>query len=693
MSEEVPLETPVGSRLIFSDFVLAGTLLAVFASTPGEGLAQTQEHLSPQAQQNDLTALNIEDLMQVEVTSVSRKEQKLSRAAAAVFVITQEDIARSGSTNIPDLLRMVPGMDVAQINSNVWAISARGLNGLFSNELLVLMDGRTVYVPSFGGVFWDSVDIPLEDIARIEVIRGPGSTVWGANAVNGVVNIVTKKASETQGALVVAGGGGVHREFSTLQYGGQFGKSVNYRVYSKYFNEESLRAPVGEPLGDGWHSLRGGFRADATVSSKDALTVRGDVYSNRVGTATIDLPSIASPAPLELQEQVNLSGGSLQTMWNRTISDRSSTKLMATFDRYARTDILGETRDTFDLDFQQDYNLGERHSLVWGLDYRYTSYDTRGSLIVSFNPPKGADNLYSGFVQDEITLVPDRLYFTLGTKLEHHYYTGFFAMPSARLAWTPNETNTFWAAVSLAEVTPTELETHFRANLGSTPGPGGSLMLVSSFGNPDFKNEGMLAYEAGYRASLTKHFSADFAAYFNRYDHQQTLEPSAPFFEDTPAPPHTVIPFVYQNLVHGESHGFELFSDWRVTQRWILSPGYAFEQIHMHLEPASLDTNSVGGAEGSSPVHSAQLRSHYLLPHGFSWDVSAFYVGRLADLKIPSYTGLDTQLTWQWKESLTLSAVGQNLLSAGQMQFVDTTSVARSSLSSRSTYAKITWRF
>ena len=243
--------------------------------------------------------MNIEDLMNVEVTSVSRQRQPLSKTAAADYVITPDDIQRSGATNIPDLLRMVPGMDVAQINSNSWAISARGLNGLFSNELLVMVDGRTVYLPSFGGVYWDALDLPLEDIARIEVIRGPGGTIWGTNAVNGVVNIITKKASDTQGAMVVLGGGGAHREFSTVQYGGQLGKSVSYRAYTKYFNEESLESPVGDSNGDGWHSLRGGFRADSTLSAKDTLTFQGDIYSNRQGAPTSYLPSLTSPATVD----------------------------------------------------------------------------------------------------------------------------------------------------------------------------------------------------------------------------------------------------------------------------------------------------------------------------------------------------------------------------------------------------------
>jgi iron complex outermembrane recepter protein len=641
----------------------------------------------------DLTQMNIEDLMKVEVTSVSRQQQSLSKTAAAVFVITQDDIQRSGATNIPDLLRMVPGVQVAQINANSWAISVRGLNGLFSNDVVVMVDGRTVYVPTFGGVFWDSLDLPLEDIARIEVIRGPAGTVWGANAVNGLVNIITKKASETQGALVVAGAGGTDREFSTLQYGGHVGNSFDYRAYTKYFNEESLESPSGGSMDDGWHSLRGGFRADDTVTANDTLTFQGDIYSNRKGAATTYLPSLESPVPVPVYQQVDFSGGFFQTFWNHTISDRSSTQLDVSFDRYTRLDALGETRDTLDIQFQHDFAWGTRQDIVWGLEYRYSSYDTRGSLLVSMDPASRSYNIYSGFVQDEFAILPDKLYFTIGTKLEQHYYSGLLPMPSARLAWTPDAKNTLWASVSLAEETPPDVDVSLRNNLGGTPGPGGTLLELEVLGNPDLETENLLAYEAGYRASLTKKLSLDLALFYNHYDNEITTDPGTPFFTATPAPPHLVLPLIYHSLMHGDSQGAEIFSDWRVNEHWILSPGYAFEDIHMHLEPDTHDTAAVSAAQGSSPVNSAQLRSHYVLPRGFSWDASAFYVGRLADPVIPSYTRLDTQLNWQCREGLVFSVVGQNLLKQNHLEFIDSLEIARSSLMQRTGYAKLTWHF
>ena len=265
--------------------------------------------------QADLANQSLESLMNVQVTSVSKTEQKLSQTAAAIFVITQEDIARSGATNIPDLLRMVPGMDVAQINANTWAISARGFNARFSNDLQVLVDGRSVYTDSFGGVFWDQLDLPLEDIERIEVIRGPGGSIWGGNSVNGVINIITKKASQTKGAMVVGGGGTEEEGFGTLQYGGDAGKSTDYRVFAKYLNQGSLPNDLGPNGGDGWHSLRGGFRSDSQLSSRDSLMMQGDLYTLREGTPTVDLPSLTLPEPIPVEENVDTTGGFLQGVW------------------------------------------------------------------------------------------------------------------------------------------------------------------------------------------------------------------------------------------------------------------------------------------------------------------------------------------------------------------------------------------
>jgi iron complex outermembrane recepter protein len=643
--------------------------------------------------QNDLTQVSIENLLNIEVTSVSKKEQKLSRVAAAVFVITPEDIRRSGSTNIPDLLRMVPGMDVAQINANTWAVAARGLNGEFANELLVMVDGRAVYTPTTGGVFWDVLDFPLEDIERIEVIRGPGGSVWGANAVNGVINILLKKASETKGAMLVAGGGNLDQGFGTAQYGGSVGKNFDYRIYSKYLNQDHMPSLTGQDGGDGWHMLRGGFRADGTLSSKDSLTVQGDMYTGNENNPTKTLPSITSPGLIDANIPVALSGGFIQSIWNHTFSGRSESTLMISYADYERDDQLREGRETFNIDFQHHISWGNRQDFVWGLGYWYSDSHSDGDLFVSLNPSSLGSDSFNSFVQDEITLIPNRFFLTVGTKLEHNYYTGFTLMPSARTIYDLDPHNMIWAAVSRAERTPDATDASIRLDVAGFPGPGGTPVLIAVLGNPRIKNEGLIAYEFGYRTTVSERLSFDLAAYYNDYDNQESTEPSTPFFEPAPAPPHLVLPSTYENLIYGETHGVEIAANWKITDRWTLSPGYDFERIHMHNSPSSQDTQTAPETDGSDPHVQAQLRSHVELSQKWSWDASAYFVDRLVAQNVPSYTRLDTGLSWRWKEGLSFRLVGQNLLRDRHVEFIDSTGASRSTEIKRSAYAKITWQF
>jgi iron complex outermembrane receptor protein len=631
--------------------------------------------------------------MNIQVTSVSKKKEKLSRTAAAVFVITQDDIQRSGAANLPDVLRMAPGVDVAQISANKWAISIRGLNNLYSNKLLVLVDGRSVYTQTSGGVYWDTVDLPLEDIERIEVIRGPGGAIWGANAVNGVINIITKKALATRGGMVVAGAGNREPEFGTLQYGGRAAQSTNYRVFAKYFNEDESPGLTGPFGADGWHMLRGGFRVDSAVSARDQLTVEGDAYNGREGITGPVLASVTAAALQQVNSEVNLSGGFMQGVWSHAYSGRSDTSVQISYDRYARHNALNESRGTFDLTFQHHLAVGRRHDVVWGLEARTSDSTSRGSLFASLQPPDNQSRLFGGFFQDEIALSPDRLYLTLGTKLEDNPYSGFNVMPTARLAWTPTERQTLWTAVSRAVRTPSDTDNSIRLNFASVPGPGGTPALITLLGSAGFQDENVVAFEAGYRASIRAGLSADLAIYYNDYTSLQTQEPAATFFETLPAPPHFVFPTTYENLMRGEAHGFEAFASWKVTNHWSLSPGYAFERVNMYLVSGSKDTTSVGQADGSAPVNSVQLRSHLSLPRQFSWDASAFFVGRIANPLVASYTRLDSGLSWRAEDRLSFSVVGQNLLKDRHLEYVDLHRSVASTLMKRSVYAKATWAF
>jgi iron complex outermembrane recepter protein len=666
-------------------------LLAAMAAVAMRGAARAQDE---QHKPEDLANASLEDLMKVEVTSVSKKEQTLSRTAAAVFVITQEDIERSGAANIPDVLRMVPGMDVAQINASTWAVSARGLNGQFGNELLVLIDGRNVYTPTFGGVFWDTLDLPLENIERIEVIRGPGASVWGENAVNGVVNIIPKKAADTHGVMMTAGGGNTEPRFGTLQYGGLMRGKVDYRVYGKYFDEQDMRPLDGPNAGDGWHLIRGGVRTDTRLSDGDTLTVQGDMYTGREGDPTFRLPSLFAPGPTDQQLFVNVSGGFVQSMWNHDFSGRSDMTLSGSYDTYERSDLLDDHREAANLDFRHHYVAGKRQEIVWGAMFRYTTEESHGSTGVSLVPPKQDETIFSFFVQDEIAAIADRLYLTAGSKFERNTYSGFAAMPTVRVVYQFSQRRMTWAAVSRAVRSPAQVDTSLRQNSGAITEPDGTPAVISSFGNPNVKDEGLVAYEAGYRMTLCKTLSVDLAAYYNDYDNQNSDEPAPPFFETTPAPPHLVLPTIEENLNHGETHGAEIAAKWKVTSRWTLDPSYDFERLHFHPSSGSQDFETGPSTEGSDPRQHARLRSNVDLTEKIGWNVAAYFTGRLAAQDVPSYTRLDTNLIWHIRENVTFGIYGQNLLKDRHLEFDDSQgSSTRATLVRRSAYAKLTWRF
>ncbi len=635
----------------------------------------------------DLTKVNIEDLMNIDVTSVSKKEQKLSYVAAAIFVITQEDIRRSGATNIPDLLRMVPGLDVAQINANTWAISARGFNEQFSAKLLVMIDGRSVYTPTFGGVYWDTIDVPLEDIERIEVVRGPGGTVWGVNAVNGVINVITKSSAETRGGLVVAGGGNVDEEFGTVQYGGGLDGKTDYRAYLKYMNIDHSPGLDGGSAGDGWDMIRGGFRVDSPLSPDDKLTVEGNVFGGQEGQGVLGLaPGIVTA------EFGTLAGGDVEASWNHKYSETSSSTLQVSFDRYEHNVPFKDDRNTLDVSFQHYFLWGERQDVIWGAEYRFTNHDSN-SAAVSYAPSDNTRQLFSTFLQDEIAVIPSHLYFTVGTRLEHNDYNGFDLLPSGRLAWQPDQKNTLWIAVSRAERTPSSGDIADEVNGGEIPGPGGVPIQLVLSGNPNFQNETLLAYETGYRTAITDSFSIDLSGYFNIYKDLRTLETGALTMVSTPAPPHFLLPLTFDNEMSGESHGLEIAGNWKPTARWTIKSGYAFEQVDVRLDPTSDDTVLSSAARGGSPENSVQLQSHVELGHAITWDASAYFSSRLPALGVPSRTRLDSGLTWQPRKSISVSLVGQNLLKDHSLEYFNISGLTQSSLVKRSAYLKVKWTF
>jgi iron complex outermembrane receptor protein len=633
--------------------------------------------------------------MNIDVTSVSKKAQKTSETAAAVFVISSEEIRCSGALNIPDLLRMVPGLDVAQIDAGKWAISARGFNGQYSNKLLVLIDGRTVYNPEFAGVLWDSQNVPLESIERIEVIRGPGAAVWGSNAVNGVINIITKSADKTQGGFVDAGAGNAIIGPEAIRYGGKARGLGAYRVYAEGFHAGSQPTLAGLDGQDDWRLVHGGFRTDTNLSSRDTLTTEGEVYQGNAGELVYTIVSLLPPENAILSGRDHYWGWTQNVRWNRKISPGSETSLQAYFDRTSRTDTTYSVGlDTFNIDFQHHIAWGARQDIVWGLGYRAGSDNVALTLRLSAVPEHRLFQLFNLFAQDEITLRPDRLRLSLGARMEHNTYTGFGLEPSARLAWTANSKNMFWSEVSGADRTPARSDTSVRINSSAYPGgPGGIPILVSFFGNPNMKNVKLTAFEAGYRNTWTSRFSLDMTAFYNRYRDLESLEPQAERIETSPAPTHLLISVVEGNGLYGATYGTEIFANWKAASFWTLSPGYAFLTAHIHTLASSLDTSSASGTEGGSPNHQAQLRSSISLPWKLQWNASAYFVNRLPVQFIPSYTRLDSSLTWHAGERTSIILGGKNLLRDFHPESNSPNSSVEPGLMRRSAYAKIAWSF
>ncbi len=642
----------------------------------------------------DLTTLRIEDLMNVDVTSAAKKEQKISRVPAAIFVITQEDIARSGVTNVADLLRMVPGLEVAQITPSTWAVSARGFNGQYSNKLLVLIDGLAVYTPIFAGVYWDAQDLTLDSIERVEVIRGPGATVWGANAVNGVISIITKRAADTQGLTTTARGGTLEHGGGSVRFGGRLGSTATYRVFADGFDVGHYLTQQGKSAEDGWYAFHGGFRADAQMAPKDSLTLEGEADRGNEGETITEILSLQPPVNGPLMLRDRFSDWHVLARWKHAASPDAETSLQVYFDRGNRDDpTYGVGLNTVDIDFQQRNRWRKRHDFVWGLGYRLNADNSETAFRISFVPARLKTQIFSSFIQDEIALVHDRLYLSVGSKFEHDYYNGFNVQPSARVTWTPNDRETLWAAISGAQRTPSRVETAIRYNYGAFPGAGNVPTLISVFGNPDQKNEQLIATEAGFRKDVSDRVSFDSTVFFNQYRALRSSEAGAPRLEAEPPPEHVLLPMTFANLIHGETHGIELFANVKLARRWTLSPGYAFLTMHLHRDAASTDFTTGPQAEGGNPNHQAQLRSNVNLPWRWQWTTLVYFVGRLDAQAIPSYTRMDSNVAWQASEKISLGLAGQNLVRNLHPEYAGPDVTVMPSLVRRSAYAWLTWRF
>jgi len=649
----------------------------------------------------DLTELSLEELMNIEITSVSKKPEKLADAAAAIFVITQEDIRRSGVTCIPEALRMVPGINVARIDSNKWAITSRGFNGRFANKLLVLIDGRSVYAPSFSGVYWEVQDTMLEDVERIEVIRGPGATLWGANAVNGVINIITKSAADTQGGLVAMGAGTEERGFGGVRYGMAMGESTYGRFYAKGFKRDEFVHTTGDDAGDDWDMLRGGFRLDSLLYDHDPVTVQGDIYQGNINQ-TLNLATLSAPYSNIFEDKSDVSGWNLLTRWQHTLSPTSDFTLQIYYDRTDREDaVYSEIRDTFDIDLQHQFAAGERHDVIWGLGYRYIhddiSSDISNTLIL--DPDSSNDELFSAFVQDKITLIENCLWLTIGSKFEHNDYTGYEIQPNARLFWAPHTDHKLWASIGRAVRTPSRAENgvdllndvFLTPTFAPPPYPEMVAVAITVKGNRDYESEELLAYELGYRFVPANTLSLDMSVFYNDYDNLRSSELDTPVYYGT----YIEQPLRFYNNLKGKTYGFELAAVWQAADWWQWDMAYSYLWLYIDADFEGGDTQHNDG-----PQHQVSLRSAVNLSKDLDLDLWLRYVDDVKALnsrtrslsEIDSYLTLDIQLAWRPNDKVEIALVGQNLLDNEHPEFVQESFTMPTEVE-RGVYGKVTWKF
>lgn len=659
--------------------IFTATLLVL--SLAADGAAQSAPR--------DLALATLEDLLQIEITTVSRKRERAKDVAAAIYVITRRDIRRSGLTSVPELFRLVPGMTVSQINSNNWAISVRGFGSLFSNKLLVLVDGRSIYNRTFSGEFWNSLDLPLDEIERIEVIRGPGGSVWGANSVNGVINIITRSAAKTQGLYVKVGAGTYDAAQGAVRYGGTIG-GASYRLYSQFSSRGSSLVDRNTAAADNWNSLTNGFRVD-WAKGADSVIVEGGLVT---GEARPLWRKLASPlaTPQVGNSAAVTRNGTLLGRWTRNHGNRSSLQVQAFVDLRHRDDgDVDEEEHVYDVHAQYQTPLWARHDFVTGGGYRHVDSRLDGSFAFSLNPAMSESEVVNAFVQDDIALA-DRVRVTLGSKLEHDNAYGWNVQPTVRAMWhvVPG-TQRLWASASRAVRTPSSVDRSGTIRYAAFTGSLGLPVVLGIVGNPNYRPEHVLSIESGYRAQMGSRAAVDVTVYRGHYDHLQTNEPTAPVFVRTPAPAHMFVATEFQNLLDADTQGLELSAHWRPLNSWRIEGSFSTFRLTPHLDPASRDQEA-GRFDGNAPGMQWQIRSTADIGSKVEVTASVFHTGPLQQLGVAAHTRADARVAVRVISSLSVVGTGQNLFDGAHAEYGGFEGVVPT-LIPRSGNLQLIWRF
>jgi iron complex outermembrane recepter protein len=630
----------------------------------------------------DLTELSLNELAELEVTSVSKKPEQLWNTPAAIHVVTAADVRGAGATTLVEALRAAPGVHVARIDSSQWAVGIRGFSSRLSRAQLVLVDGRSVYTPLFAGTYWEVQDTLLDDLDRVEVVRGPGGTLWGANAVNGVVSVITRPARDTQGGLLAAGAGSQESGFARARYGGRLGGRGHYRAYAKYADRGAVYHDPPSDY-DRWHLGQLGFRADWVRGVADQLTVQGDGYRGAAGQIT-SFSAYQPPYTRRIEDDTRLAGGNILSRWRHVFAGASELDVRLYYDRTRRDEAsFRETRDTADVDVQHRVRVGGRQELVWGAGYRISAGRTGGVETIAFVPADRTDHLITGFAQDEIALARGRLRLDLGAKVEHNGYSGLAVQPSARVLWTPAERQVVWAGLTRAVRTPSRVEHDLLlTSTISTSGP----VFARIAGNKDFDPETVIAYEGGVRAQPSSRVLLDVAVFQNRYPNLLSLEQGPPFAEAG----RQIIPFALANLLQARVRGVEVGAHFQVGGSVRFYGGYSFLDMRLTPAPGSNDT-SQEDAEGESPRHRLHLRADWTLPREVDLGLRARWVDELPAQRVPAYASLDARVAWRPRPPLELGLVGRDLLQPRHAEFDG--GAAGLSQIERSVFAEVVWRW
>ena len=634
--------------------------------------------------------------MNIEVTSVSKKAQRLSSTAASVFVITAEDIRRSGITGLPELLRLAPGVHVARLSSGSWAVAIRGFNDEYSNKLLVLVDGRSVYNEYYSGVFWDTLNIPVDDIERIEVIRGPGAAMWGTNAVNGVINIISKSAKVTAGLMISGGAGSAANSTADLRYGGE-AAGMSYRVGAQNTEYDPFQILASPSPSRGWINRSGDFRVDWNFSGKDSLEVSGGLYETSLGIV-VPNGTIASPNAQPADDRIDTNGGNVVARWRHVVSETSSIEVHFSYSHLVLNDpqIRNDIR-TLDYGFEQHARLGSRHDLIWGATFRDDDLLSVPTPSLRLNPMNASRDEIAVFAQDEIALVPDKLRLIVGAQISHTETLGYAVQPTGRLLWTPSLTLSTWIAVSRAERTPSLSDTGLDYYEPPIAVPSGSptvpslLTVPHVMGNPKERSETVLAYEAGQRVQASRQISFDLSTFYNIYDHLTSLTPGTPVLLFSSGVPYLEIPLATTNQRHGESYGADLAATWAASSRWRLTGGYNWLRVETH-DYAGYTGVDLVRTSSATPHHLWQARSNFDLTRRIQIDAALFYTAAMLQTEIPQHLRGDLHISWRPIPKVDFSIGVQDAFQANHVEY-ESTRFHQISQVPRNFYGKVTWRF